>query len=339
MKKKQMVWLVLAAFVALPVFAGGDEEKASGEAKGSDEVKVMRVSHTLAPESHYHQGLLKLDELLKEKSGGRLQLQVHHSAQLGSERDVVEGVSLGTIEMTLTSSAPLANFTDGFLVFNLPFIIRDREAAYKWMDGPEGMKILKSLESAGIKGLGIWENGFRNLTNSAKAVSTPADLGGLKIRLMENPIHVATFETMGARAVPMPFGELFTALQQKTVDGQENPLVIIETSKFYEVQNYLTLTGHFYAPAILLINKDYWDNKLTAEDRKIFIEAEKEAKQWERDYSKKSEKELRAKLEGKGMTVIDVDKKDWASAVSSVYDKFAGKIGQDRIDSIVRAQN
>ncbi len=278
--------LVLAMLMVLlltggMLFAGGEKEgAAAGEAKGATvpDVKVMRVSHTLAPNSHYHQGLLKLDELLRQKSNGRLQLEVFHSAQLGSERDVVEGVSLGTIEMTLTSSAPLANFTNAFLVFDLPFVITDRQKAYQWMDGTEGQKILTSLEPAGIKGLGIWENGFRNLTNSQKPVTSPKDLNGLKIRLMENPIHVNTFVTMGARAVPMPFGELFTALQQKTVDGQENPLVIIDTSRFYEVQGYLTLTGHFYAPAILLMNLNYWNNTLNEEDRRIFMEAEKEAR-------------------------------------------------------------
>ncbi len=336
MKRTMFLVAGLLILMIMPVFGKGGQESATADQGG---VKVMRVSHTLAPESHYHQGLLKLDELLREKSGGKLQLNVFHSAQLGSERDVVEGVSLGTIEMTLSSSAPLANFTDGFLVFNLPFIVRDRQKAYEWMDGPEGMKILNSLGSAGIQGLGIWENGFRNLTNSAKPVKTPADLSGLKIRLMENPIHVATFETMGARAVPMPFGELFTALQQKTVDGQENPLIIIQTSKFYEVQKYLTLTGHFYAPAILLINKNYWDNTLTAGERKIFMEAEKEARQWERDFSIASEKSLRAELESKGMTVLEVDKNEWAQSVTAVYDRFAPQIGQDQIDSLVNAQN
>ena len=196
-----------------------------------------------------------------------------------SERDAIEGVSMGTLEMTLISSAPLANFTNAFLVFDLPFIIQDRQKAYAWMDGPEGRKILDSVLSKGMVGLGIWENGFRMLTNSKKPVAVPDDLKGLKIRLMENPIHVGTFKTLGAYPVPMPFGELFTALQQSTVDGQENPLIIISTSKFAEVQKYLSLTGHFYAPAILLINKAFWENTLTEDLRKIFTEAELKALQ------------------------------------------------------------
>lgn len=300
---------------------------------------VIRVAHTIAPDSHYHQGLLQLDKLLKERTNGEIELEVYHSAQLGSERDAVEGVAMGTLEMTLVSSAPLANFTNKFMIFNLPFIVRDREKAYAWMDGPEGQKILDSLLEQNIVGLGIWENGFRNLTNSQVAVKKPEDVDGLKIRLMENPIHVATFKTLGAYPVPMPFGELFTALQQKTVDGQENPLIIIYTSKFYEVQDYVTMTGHFYAPAVLLINKTFWENTLTEEQRKIFRECEQEAKTWERQFSQKGDQELAAKLKEAGMEVIVPEKDAWVEATKPVYQQFEEQIGKDMIDSFVNAQN
>ncbi|PIE34086.1 C4-dicarboxylate ABC transporter substrate-binding protein [candidate division KSB3 bacterium] len=300
---------------------------------------VIRVAHTIAPDSHYNQGLLKLGELLKERTNGELELEVYHSAQLGSERDAVEGVAMGTLEMTLVSSAPLANFTNKFMIFNLPFIVRDREKAYAWMDGPEGQKILDSLLEQNIVGLGIWENGFRNLTNSKVAVKAPEDVKGLKIRLMENPIHVATFKTLGAYPVPMPFGELFTALQQKTVDGQENPLIIIHTSKFAEVQKYVTLTGHFYAPAVLLINKAFWENTLTEEQRKIFKECEQEAKTWERQFSQKGDEELAKSLKEDGMEVISPDKATWVEATKPVYKQFEEQIGKEMIDSFVNAQN
>jgi tripartite ATP-independent transporter DctP family solute receptor len=299
---------------------------------------VIRVAHTIAPDSHYHQGLLQLDKLLKEKTNGEIELEVYHSAQLGSERDAVEGVAMGTLEMTLVSSAPLANFTDKFMLFNLPFIIRDREKAYAWMDGPEGQKILDSMLEQNIVGLGIWENGFRNLTNSKVAVANPEDVNGLKIRLMENPIHVATFKTLGAYPVPMPFGELFTALQQKTVDGQENPLIIIYTSKFYEVQKYVTLTGHFYAPAVLLINKAFWENTLTEEQRTIFKECEQEAKTWERQFSIKGDQDLAAKLKEAGMEIIEPDKAKWIEATKPVYEQFREQVGKEMIESLVNAQ-
>ncbi len=299
---------------------------------------VIRVAHTLAPDSHYHQGLLYLGTLLKERTNGEIELEIYHSAQLGSERDAVEGIAMGTLEMTLVSSAPLANFTNTFMLFNLPFIVRDREKAYEWMDGPEGQQILDSLLEQNIVGLGIWENGFRNLTNSKVAVKNPEDVKGLKIRLMENPIHVATFKTLGAYPVPMPFGELFTALQQKTVDGQENPLIIIYTSKFSEVQKYVTLTGHFYAPAVLLINRTFWEQTLTDEQRKVFKECEQEAKAWERQFSAKGDQELAAKLKEAGMEVIEPDKTKWVEATKPVYQQFEEQIGKEMIESFVNAQ-
>ena len=310
---------------------------AAGSAFAADKI-VVRVAHTIAPDSHYNKGLEHLGQLLSEASNGQMELQIFHSAQLGSERDAIEGVSMGTLEMTLISSAPLANFTNAFLVFDLPFIIQDRQKAYEYMDGPEGKKILDSVLSKGMVGLGIWENGFRMLTNSKKPVAVPEDLNGLKIRLMENPIHVGTFKTLGAYPVPMPFGELFTALQQGTVDGQENPLIIISTSKFAEVQKYLSLTGHFYAPAILLINKDFWEKKLTDEQRKIFTEAELKARKWEREYSMENEKKLVESLKAQGMEVTEPDKAKFFEAVQPVYKEFEEKVGKEAIQKLIDAQ-
>lgn len=324
--KKAMCW-ALAAIVCILFAAPVQAEK-----------MVLRVSITLDPSSHYYKGLEMLDKLLKERTNGDLGLEIYHSAQLGSERDAVEGVSLGTLEMTLSSTGPLGNFTKDFMIFDLPFIIQDREKAYAWMDGPEGQRILSSLMSQNIVGLSIWENGFRHLTNSQRPVVNPEDAKGLKIRLMENPVHLATFRALGAYPTPMPFGELFTALQQKTVDGQENPLVIIETSKFYEVQNQLALSGHFYSPAILLINKTVWEEKLTDAQRKIFMEAAAEARDWERNYSREMDMKLAETLKSRGMNVTEPDKKVWKDAVASVYKEFEGTLGKDAIQSLIDAQ-
>jgi tripartite ATP-independent periplasmic transporter solute receptor, DctP family len=298
---------------------------------------VFRVSHTLDPTSHYNKGLMYLDDLLKKKTNGDLSLDIYHSAQLGSERDAIEGVTMGTLEMTLTSSAPLSNFTKTFMVFDLPFIISDRTKAYAWMDGPEGQKILGSLTKQNMVGLSIWENGFRHLTNSKRAVVKPADAKGLKIRLMENPVHIATFKELGAYPTPIPFGELFTAMQQETVDGQENPLVIIATSKFNEVQKHLSLSGHFYAPAILLINKDVWE-KLSDDQRKIMTESIAEARDWERKYSAEMDSKLAGELEKAGMTVSTPDKAEWAKVLAPVYKQFESVVGKDLIQSLIDAQ-
>jgi len=330
MKRIGILLLIVLMILSL---AGCGNKETSSDVQQGDKPIVIRVGHTLAPDSHYHKGLEKFAELLKEKSNGKIELQIFHSAQLGSERDVIEGVSMGTIEMTLVSTAPLANFSPKFMVFDLPFIIQDRETAFAAMDGEMGREMMASLEPKGIKGLGFWENGFRMLTNSKRPIEKPEDIRGLKIRLMENPVHVATFKTLGADPVPMPFGELFTALQQKTVDGQENPLVIIDTSKFYEVQDYLALAGHFYAPAALLINKAFFEG-LSPELQNIIIEAEKEARQYERQYCIDLEKSLVKKLEEKGMTITRPDKTELMKAVEPVYKEFEDRIGKDVIDAL-----
>lgn len=324
MKKQILVLMAVALICVLAV--------PSVQAK-----TVFRINHTLDPTSHYQNGLLHLDKLLQERTNGELSLDIYHSSQLGSERDAIEGVTMGTLEMALVSSAPLVNFTKKFMIFDLPFIITDREKAYKWMDGPDGQAILKSLEKQNMVGLSIWENGFRMLTNSKLPVKKPADAKGLKIRLMENQVHLATFRTLDAYPTPMPFGELFTALQQKTVDGQENPLVIIYTSKFYEVNKYVSLTGHFYSPAILLINKQAWE-KLTPEHRDIMTKAVAEARDWERNFSKDGEAKLVENLKKGGAEIIEVDKLEWAKVLAPVYKQFAPIIGKDVIQSLVNAQ-
>ena len=298
---------------------------------------TLRVSITLDPGSHYYQGLMKLNDLLKAKTKGEIELDVYHSAQLGSERDAVEGVTMGTLEMTLSSTGPLTNFTNAFMVFDLPFIISDRQKAYTWMDGPEGQKILASVIKQNMVGLAFFENGFRHLTNSKLPVVKPEDAKGLKVRLMENAVHIATFKALGAYPTPMPFGELFTAMQQKTVDGQENPLVIISTSKFYEVQKYLSLSGHFYSPAILFINKDVWE-KFSPEQQKLFKECVSEARDWERKFSEAMDAKLTAELEKNGMTVSQPDKAVWQKFLAPVYKEFEAKIGKDVIQSLIDSQ-
>ena len=305
----------------------------AGLAIGAPAKKIIRLNHTLAPDSHYQMGLEKFAELVKAKTNGAIEVQIFHSSQLGSERDAIEGVTLGTLEATLVSTAPLANFSKKFLVFDLPFIVKDRATAYKALDGELGNQMAASLEPKGIKTLAFWENGFRMLTNSRRPIEKPADVAGLKIRLMENPVHMATFKTLGAAPVPMPFGELFTALQQKTVDGQENPLVIIKTSKFYEVQKHLALTGHFYSPAALLIGQKFFRG-LTADQQKAIQDAAYEARDWERKYCQDLEDSLVSELKASGMQVTRPDLDAFEKACEPVYNQFEAEIGLDTIKAL-----
>ncbi len=297
---------------------------------------VLRLAHTLDPTSHYHQGMLQFKKLLEERSKGEFSVDIYHSSQLGGERDAIEGVTMGTIEMALPSTGPLPSFNKAFMVFDLPFIVTDRQKAYAWMDGPEGRKMLDSLQKQDIVGLAIFENGFRNITNSVRAIKNPEDVDGLKIRLMENQVHMASFKELGAYPTPMPMGEVFTALQQGTVDGQENPLVNIYTSKLHEVQKHVSLTGHVYSPAVLMINKGVWDS-FTPEQRELVQQAANDARDWERQFCIDGEAKYLELLK-KNLTVTEVDKAAWAKALAPVYKKYEDEIGKEIIESLVNAQ-
>ena len=278
-------------------------------------------------------GLKKFAELVKAKSKGSLDVQVFGNSKLGNERDLIEGVSLGTVEMALSSTGPLPSFSKKFMVFDLPFIVQDRAKFYPILDGKVGQDMLDSLGSKGIKGLVFFENGFRHMTNSKRPINKPEDMAGLKMRLMENPVHMETFKVLGANPSPMPFGELFTAMQQKTMDGQENPLLIIKTSKFYEVQKYLALTGHFYSPAVLMIS-DKLFKTLSPEQQTALLDAAKEARTFERNFIIESEKKLVDELKAAKMEVTTPDKALFQKATESVYKKFEAEIGKDLIDQV-----
>lgn len=334
--KSVVVLMIVALLLVAAVGCGGNKGADGNNNVATPETQKMslKVGHVLAPDHPYQIGLEKFAELVKEKTDGLVTVDVFHSSQLGNEREAIEGVQMGTLDMTLVSTAPLAGFSNAFLVFDLPFIFQSRDHAYAVLDGPIGQNILKDLEKNGILGLGYWENGFRNLTNSKREVVVPSDAAGLKIRTMENKIHMASFRTIGADPTPMAFGELFTALQQGTVDGQENPIPIIYTSNFFEVQKYLSLTGHFYAAAPLLINKALFD-KMTPEVQNAILEAAIEARDFERSLVAEMNTNLLGEIKAKGMIVTEVDKDVWLEAMQPVYAEFENEIGADLIDAVL----
>ncbi len=339
--KKFSKLVVIFAMFALMLGAlagcGGDSDNGSnsnaGNEGGNQEVVKLKAGSTPNADHAYNVGLEKFAELINERSDGKIEIEIYPASQLGSERELVEGLQMGTVDITVVSSAPVSGFSDAFLVTDLPFMFKNRDHAYDVLDGEIGQGLLKELEGTGIKGLAIWENGYRNITNSVRPIEVPADMEGIKIRTMENPIHMDSFSQIGADPTPMAFGELFTALQQGTVDAQENPLAIIEVSKFYEVQDNLALTGHVYAAAPMLISQETWDG-LSAEDQEMFQKAADEARDFERQLLIDADAELLQKLKDEGMQVTTPDKGPWQEAMAPVYDKWADRIGQDLIDSI-----
>ena len=332
------IFYVLLVFAVLLVGAGcGNSENANNETeKGSEnaEVVTFKVGITLAEDSHYYKGLEKFKELVKEKSGETINIEIFANGALGGERDMVEGVQLGTNDMVLSSTGPLGGFAPKVNVVDLPFLFQTREHAYKVLDGEIGQDLLAELESHNLKGLSWFENGFRHITNSKRAINTPEDLKGLKIRTMENEVHMASFTALGADPTPMSFTELFTALQQGVVDGEENPVPIVMTSKFYEVQKHLTLTGHFYSPAVLLVNKAKFE-KLTADQQQAMLEAAQEAAVYERDLIQEMNTEFIGALKEKGMEIVEnPDKSLFLEAVKPVYEKYQDTFGKDLIENI-----
>jgi tripartite ATP-independent transporter DctP family solute receptor len=295
---------------------------------------AMRNSISVAQNSHQGVAIDVFAREVEKRTGGRIKIQNFYSGSLGGERESIEAVQLGTQELTFTSTGPVPNFVPAARILDIPFLFRDKAHARAVLDGPIGQDMLKEFESKGFKALAWGENGVRHMTNSKRPVNTPDDLKGLKMRTMENPVHVAAYKGFGIVTTPMAFPEVFTALQQGTVDGQENPLSVIMAAKFDQVQKHLSLTGHVYSPAILLMNKAAFD-KLSAADKQAFLDAAKEAVKANRARVDEDDAKGVAELRSKGMQVIEnVDKAKFQAALTPVYAEFERQFGKANIDKI-----
>ncbi len=295
---------------------------------------TLKLGHIAEPENVYGQGADHFAKLVKERSDGEIDVQVFPSSQLGNQRDLVEGLGLGTVDMTLTGTAVMGNFVPEIAVFDLPFIFRDTDHAYKALD-TVGMDLAKKGEDQGMITLAIWENGVRHMTNNKRAVKTPEDMKGLKMRVMEQPVYIQMMESLGASPTPMAMSELYTALQKGVIDGQENPLGHIATKRFNEVQKHLSLTGHTYAAEPLLISKMAW-NKLTPEQQEIVRQAAIETRDWERQLCRDLEGKFLQQIKDAGTTEVNenVDKEAFAKATRPVWDAYAKKFGDANINAI-----
>ena len=295
---------------------------------------VMKINISTAQNSH--QGVA-IDTFAKEVgklTNGRYKIETFYSGSLGGERESVEAVQLGTQALTFTSTGPVPNFVPEAKILDVPFLFRDKAHARAVLDGPIGDELLKKFGARGFKALAWGENGFRHMTNSKREVKEPEDLKGLKMRTMENPVHIAAYKGLGIVTTPMAFPEVFTALQQGTVDGQENPLSVIMASKFDQVQKYLSLTGHVYSPCIFLMNKADFD-KLSADDKKAFLEAAKAGVKANRARVDEDDTKGVAELRAKGMDVTEnVDKAAFVAKLAPVNAQFEKQFGKDNIDKI-----
>jgi tripartite ATP-independent transporter DctP family solute receptor len=243
----------------------------------------------------------KFKELVAKRSNGGIKVQIFHSASLGNETEILQQVQMNSIQMAIVTGGPFDTFDPMARVVNYPFLFKDYSQVDRVLDGPLGAELLKSLESSGFKGLCFSENGFRNLTNNKRPVKTPADLKGLKIRVMASAIHKAIWQALGANPTPMPW-PIYTELEQGVIDGQENPLWVMEVYKFYEIQKYMTLTRHVYSYHIDVASLKWW-NTLDAATKKMIQEAMYDAAVFQRK-DNRSKNEARLKfLKEKGMIV------------------------------------
>jgi tripartite ATP-independent transporter DctP family solute receptor len=298
---------------------------------------VLKAGSSTAETHPYNLGLQRFKEIVEKGTGGRIEIQIFHSSALGAERELAEGMQIGSVDIVISSTGPLGGFVPQMNVVDLPFLFRDKAHAYRVLDGPIGASLLAQLERRNIIGLAFWENGFRHITNARREIRTPADLKGLKLRTMENRVHMAAFRQLEAAPTPMAFSEVFTALQNRTLDGQENPIPVIYTSRFYEVQRFLSLTGHVYSPAPLMVGRHVWD-RLTDEQKALFRRAAVEVREYQRDLITKQENEQVDRLRARGMTVTNVDKSLFQQATLPVYAQFEKEFGKDLIDRIVNTR-
>lgn len=295
---------------------------------------VMRNSISVAQNSHQGVGIDVLAEEVEKGTNGRIIIKNFYSGSLGGERESIESVQLGTQELAASSTGPVPNFVPALRILDIPFLFSDKAHARAVLDGPIGQAMLNEFDSKGFKALAWSENGVRHMTNNKRPVNGPDDLKGLKMRTMENPVHVAAYKGFGIITTPMAFPEVFTALQLGVVDGQENPLSVIMASKFDQVQKHMTLTGHVYSPAIFLMNKAAFD-KLSLADQKVFINAAKIASQAQRARVDQDDAIGVAELRKKGMSVIEiVDKAPFVAKLAPVNAKFEKEFGKEKIDAI-----
>ena len=295
--------------------------------------RTLKLAHAVTDKDAFHVGAEKIKEVIEAGSNGELEVSLFPNAQLGDERTLLENVRMGVIDMAIITGGPITSFMPEFGIFDLPFLFRDPEHAYKVLDGEIGQGILANMEKVGWKGLAYGERGFRDLTNSQHEVVKPEDMKGLKIRLMENPIYVETFRTLGANAVPMAWTETLTALQQKTIDGQENPINVIYSYQLCDSQKYITLTHHTYSPNVIMMSFRAW-NSLTPEQQELVARAANEGAKANRDIDNKMTEQWLEELKAKGMVVAEPDGEAFREAVKPIYEKYGAQFGADLIKAI-----
>jgi len=302
----------------------------------AQESKVLKFGYILSPNSQLGAGgAVFADEVVK-RTNGRYRIEQYPNAALGGEVEMLKGIQLGTVDLAFITGAPLPNFVPEVGVLNIPFIFRDAAHAHAVLDGEIGRSYLDKFRSKDLVALAWGENGMRHLTNSKREIRSPEDLRGLKLRLPQSEVMLVGFKALGADASPLPFPQLYEALQSGQFDGQENPIATIQASKFFQVQKYLTMSSHVYDPAIIFMSPDAFED-LSADDKASFIEAAKLAGEASRRFAAEAEAKGVAELMQSGLQVVtDIDRDLFVTALASAKPEFDKRYGAELIESIRR---
>lgn len=339
-------WTVICAIIILVVgvFTGcgktEEESIASKDDSGKKEKMVLNLGHVANLEQPYHLAAELFAKNVKERTNGEIEIKVFPNSQLGGQRDLLEGLQLGTVDIALTSSATLGNFIPTAQVIDLPFLFKDLDHVYSVLDGPLADEIYEGAEEKGMKILSTWENGFRNIGNNVRPIVTPEDMKGIKIRVFQNQLYIDMFEALGALPTPMAMSEVFTALQQGTIDSMENAVVQIYASKYYETLKYLTLTEHTYNPETVCISLDIW-KEISPENQKIILEAAVESRDYNRRLAAEKSKDYLKKMEEYGVEIVYLtpEQKDaFKEIMKPVWKKYHDIIGEELINKVINYQ-
>ncbi|MFD1020189.1 TRAP transporter substrate-binding protein DctP [Thalassobacillus hwangdonensis] len=321
--------LFVISILLIGIIAGCSSENEGNASNGENESVTIKVGH-IAPDEHsYTKGLKQFADAVEKETDGQVTFEIFGGGQLGGEREVVEQVQLGTLDMTLVTAGPLGNFVDKFSVLEMPFLFRDIDHVYKTLDGEIGEELTGLIDEQGFKTLGLWENGFRHLTTKEQVIKSPADTEGLKLRTVENDIYVNTYQSIGADATPIAFPEVYTSLQQGVVDGMDVSYGVMHSTKMYEVQDHLSEVGIYYAAAPLIMNQAKFDS-LPEDVKKVLIEKGKEFTEVQRKINQDMEADQKKDLKDKGIKIVekeDIDIEAFEKAVQPVYKENADRFG------------
>ena len=317
--------LIVAAAVALPLAT-------TAQPVGTDfKERTIRVSHVVPKDHPFQVGMEKFAEILAQKTDGRMKMRSFPDGQLGAELQSISATQGGVLEMALVSTAAAASVVKEFGVFDLPFLFTDFKEVDLVLDGPVGRRLLDRVSEKNLVGLCYFENGFRHVTNSRRPISKAEDLKGLKIRTIQSSVFIDIFNTLGANATPMPFTEVFNALESKAIDGQETPYNNIYGNKFYEVTKYISNTGHIYGGAVVLAGKKFWD-QLSPAEQKLMQESCNSARDFERQFQRAEDPKLLAQIKAKGgiyTEIVPAERARMRDMLKPVYDKYARTLGED----------